>query len=75
MNRPFVFIGGIFSMRWIREHKIVSFLLVVIVLALGFIVFAAVTGGDGGIVSSLTAETAPSDPGETEGYVSFSSEG
>ncbi len=52
MNRPFVFIGGIFSMRWIREHKIVSFLLVVIVLALGFIVFAAVTGGDGGIVSS-----------------------
>lgn len=39
-------------MRWIREHKIISFLLIVIVLALGFIVFAAVTGGDGGVVSS-----------------------
>ncbi len=38
-------------MRWIREHKIASFLITVIVLALAFIIFAAVTGGDGGIVS------------------------
>lgn len=44
-------------MRWIREHKVVSFLLIVIVLALGFIIFAAATGGDGGVISS-TAGTA-----------------
>ena len=51
--------------------------------ATGEVVYASVSLGgvtgyyseDGGIVSSLTAETAPSDPGETEGYVSFSSEG
>ena len=33
-------------MRWIREHKLVSFLTLLIVLAAGFIIFAVATGGE-----------------------------
>lgn len=39
-------------MRWIREHKGISFLLLVIVIAFSFLVYAGVTGGDGGLISS-----------------------
>lgn len=39
--------GRVRDMNWIREHKFISFLVLVIVLAAGFLIFAAFTGGTG----------------------------
>lgn len=41
-------------MNWIKEHKLISFLLLVIVLALGFLIFSISTGGEGNSASGAT---------------------
>lgn len=37
--------GRVRDMNWIREHKFISFLVLVIILAAGFLIFAVFTGG------------------------------
>ena len=37
--------GRVRNMNWIREHKFISFLVLVIILAAGFLIFAVFTGG------------------------------
>ncbi len=37
--------GRVRDMNWIREHKFISFLVLVIILAAGFLLFAVFTGG------------------------------
>ena len=41
-------------MNWIKEHKLISFLLLVIVLALGFLIFSVATNGEGNAASGAT---------------------
>ena len=38
-------------MRWIKDHKLVSFLLIVIVLAVSFLIYSVASGGTGNAAS------------------------
>ncbi len=45
--------GRVRDMNWIREHKFISFLVLVIILAAGFLIFAVFTGGGSTGVGAL----------------------